>query len=340
MKDDHCGSQGGQWDIQAAAGGRGFQLLGEVLQISIRGVAEELEEVIVKAVGVCAVNDEVGNGEHFEQETGSLALFGTVSEQPLCINDHQIVDGVKCCPHAHRAGLLCGRGLENFSAHEECVIQGVRFAFSCVAEDGHHLQQLVGVAAQIFYKGGFVLYLWRKQCLEEIMQLQNIQSKKRIQFCELCAAHLHFLILINQEKTGDLFQHFYSLRFDLISYVDRCLHRVDYSRLWWWRVRCKLVFLLIASTVCAFLTVLAQVNFAGLATDHGSVAFAIVSISFSFTVVTVRNMTGSYLNPLMVLQTFLTVDLTLASNTLQALAFITLNCSLLKATTGITLLTY
>lgn len=68
-------------------------------------------------------------------------------------------------------------------------------------------------------------------------------------------------------------------------------------------------------------------------------AFAIVSVT-SFTVVTVRDVPRSYLNPLMVLQTLLTVELELTTDTLQAFAFITLKCSLLRATTGITLLTY
>lgn len=152
MEDDHSRAQGGQWDIQATACRRGLQFLGEMLQVSIRCVPEELEEVIVETIGVGAVNDEVGDGEHLEQETGPLALFGTVPKQPLCVDDHDVTDGIKRRPHAHRAGLLCGRSLEHFSAHEERVIQGVRFALSCVAKDGHHLQQLVGVAAQSLYE--------------------------------------------------------------------------------------------------------------------------------------------------------------------------------------------
>lgn len=152
VKDDHRRAQGGQWNIQATAGRRGLQFLGEMLQVSIRGVPEELEEVIMEAVGMGTVNDEVGDGENLEQETGSLALFGTVPKQPLCINNYYFSDGVKRCPHTHRTGLLCGRSLEHFSPHEECVVQGVRFALSCVSKYGHHLQQLVGLAAQALYK--------------------------------------------------------------------------------------------------------------------------------------------------------------------------------------------
>lgn len=113
----------------------------------------------METVSVGAVNDEVGDGEHLEQETGPLALFGTVPEQPLRIDDHYFAGGVKRRPHTHRTGLLCGRSLEHLSACEERVVQGVRFALPCVAKDGHHLQQLVGVAAQALYKRGFIFYL-------------------------------------------------------------------------------------------------------------------------------------------------------------------------------------
>lgn len=152
MEDHHRRAQGGQGHIQATAGCCGLQFLGEMLQVSIRSVAEELEEVVMEAVGVGAVNDEVRYGEHLEQETGSLALFGAVPKQPLCVDDHYVTDGVERCPHTHRTRLLCGRSLEHFSAHEECVVEGVRFALSSVAKDGHHLQQLVRVAAQALYK--------------------------------------------------------------------------------------------------------------------------------------------------------------------------------------------
>lgn len=78
MENDHRRAQRGQRDIQATAGRRGLQFLGEMLQVSIRGIPEELEQVIVEAVSMGAVNDEVGDSEHLEQEAGSLALFGTV----------------------------------------------------------------------------------------------------------------------------------------------------------------------------------------------------------------------------------------------------------------------
>lgn len=104
----------------------------------------------MKTVSVGAVDDEVRDRKHFEQESSPLALLGAVSQQPLRVDDHHLVDGVKCCPHTHCAGLLCGRGLENFSAHKESVVQGVGFALSGVAKDGHDLQQLVRVTAQEF----------------------------------------------------------------------------------------------------------------------------------------------------------------------------------------------
>lgn len=159
VEDDHRGAQSGQRDVQAAASRGGFQLLGEMLQVSVRRIPEELEEVVVESVGVGAVDDEVGDGEDLEQEAGPLALFGAVPEQPLRVDDHHFTEGVERRPHAYRAGLLSGRGFEYFSAHEEGVVQGVRFAFSRVAKDGHHLQQLVGVTAEALYKRRFLFYL-------------------------------------------------------------------------------------------------------------------------------------------------------------------------------------
>lgn len=113
----------------------------------------------METVSMGAVDDEVRDGEHLEQETGSLALFGTVPKQPLCIDDHYFMEGVKRCPHANCTGLLCGRSLEHFPAHEECVVQSVRFALSSVAKDGHHLQQLVRYAVQVLYECSFIFYL-------------------------------------------------------------------------------------------------------------------------------------------------------------------------------------
>lgn len=139
MEDDHCRAQGGQRDIQATAGCCGLQFLGEMLQVSIRGIAQKLEQVIMEAVGMGAVDDEVGYGEHLEQESGSLALFGAVPQQPLCVDDYYFTEGVKCRPHTHCAGFLSGRSFKHFSASEERVVQGVRFALSRVAKDGHHL---------------------------------------------------------------------------------------------------------------------------------------------------------------------------------------------------------
>lgn len=94
------------------------------------------------------------------------------------------------------------------------------------------------------------------------MQLTKCTAeRKEFRLLGLKCPHLHFLILINQEKTGDLLQQFCSLRFDFICYFysrwDRCPGRVARCRFGWRRVRRELVFLLVASTVCAFLTVLA-----------------------------------------------------------------------------------
>lgn len=98
--------------------------------------------------------------------------------------------------------------------------------------------------------------------------------------------------------------------------------------------------LLVASAVRALLAVLAQVDFAVLAPDHGPVPLTIVSIRSPFTVVTVGDVARADLDPLVVLQALLVVELEFTADTLQAPALVTLERSLLRAATGVTLLTY
>lgn len=167
--------------------------------------------------------------------------------------------------------------------------------------------------------------------------------------------HLHFLVLINQEKTGDLLQEFCSMRFAVIGYLrgkqagggggwragrhGRRLDRDVLGRFRWWGVRHELVFLLVASTVGAFLAVLAQVDLAVGAADRRAMALAAVSIA-PFTAVTVGDVSRSDPNPRVVLQALLAVELELTADTLQPFAFVALKRSLLRAPAGVTLLTY
>lgn len=53
------------------------------------------------------------------------------------------------------------------------MVQGVRLALSCVAKDGHHLQQLVGLAAQALYERSIIFYLWGNKRLEVKMRYLN-----------------------------------------------------------------------------------------------------------------------------------------------------------------------
>ena len=76
VEDDHRGADAGQRDVQAAAGDGGLQLLGEVLQVGVGGVAQELEQVVVETVGVRPVDDQVRHGQHLEEQPGALALVG------------------------------------------------------------------------------------------------------------------------------------------------------------------------------------------------------------------------------------------------------------------------
>ena len=76
MEDDHGGAQRGEGHVQAAARRGGLQLPGEVLQVGVRGVAQELEQVVVETVGVRPVDDQVRHGQHLEEQPGALALVG------------------------------------------------------------------------------------------------------------------------------------------------------------------------------------------------------------------------------------------------------------------------
>ena len=159
VEDDHRRADAGQGDVQPTSGYGGLELLGEVLQVRVRRVAQELEEVVVEAIGVRAVDDEVRDGEDLEQETGPLALLGAVAQQALRVDHDHFVNGVERRPHADRAGLLRGGGLEHLLAREERVVQRVGFALAGVAKDGHHFQQTVPLAAQFLHKRRFILYL-------------------------------------------------------------------------------------------------------------------------------------------------------------------------------------
>ena len=74
LEDDDGGPQGGEGHVQAAAAGQGPQLGCEVLQVGRRRAAEELEHVVVEALGPRAVHHQVGHGQHL---TGGGVLVGT-----------------------------------------------------------------------------------------------------------------------------------------------------------------------------------------------------------------------------------------------------------------------
>ena len=76
VEDDHPRTQSGQRDVQTTAGGGRLQLLGEMFQVGIWCVAEELEEIVVETVGVGPVDDHIGDSQDFEEQPGSLTLIG------------------------------------------------------------------------------------------------------------------------------------------------------------------------------------------------------------------------------------------------------------------------
>ena len=51
-----------------------LELLAEILQIGLRGVGEELEEIVVESLSPRPVDDHIGDGEHLEKEPHALVL--------------------------------------------------------------------------------------------------------------------------------------------------------------------------------------------------------------------------------------------------------------------------
>lgn len=75
MEDDHSGAQRGQRDVQTTAGGRRLQLPGEMFQVGVGRITEELEEVVVETVGMGSVDDHIADGQDFEEQACSLTLI-------------------------------------------------------------------------------------------------------------------------------------------------------------------------------------------------------------------------------------------------------------------------
>lgn len=77
VEDEHCRTEGGQRHIQTAASGGRLQLPGEMFQVRVRRVAQELEEVVVETVGVGSVDDYIRDGQDFEEQPCALTLIGS-----------------------------------------------------------------------------------------------------------------------------------------------------------------------------------------------------------------------------------------------------------------------
>lgn len=144
--------------------------------------------------------------------------------------------------------------------------------------------------------------------------------------------HLHLLVLVDQEEAVDLLHQLCPLRTGPVvtssSRIRRRLDGVDLGGSGWRRVRCQLVFPLVACAVRALLTVLAQVDSAARASHHRPVAFAAVPSA----AVTQGDVPGTEPDPLVAPETLLTVEPELAANTLQGSAFVALEGGLPEAT--------
>ena len=76
MKDDAARSERRD-GVQFELGGGGAQLLAEILEVSARGVGQELEQVIVKTLGARPVDDHVWDGQNLDPNWNSLNYFSS-----------------------------------------------------------------------------------------------------------------------------------------------------------------------------------------------------------------------------------------------------------------------
>lgn len=77
VENDHRRAQGGQRHIQTTARRGRLQLSGEVFQISVRRVSEELKEIVMETVRMCAVDDHVRDRQDLEEKPRSLTLVSS-----------------------------------------------------------------------------------------------------------------------------------------------------------------------------------------------------------------------------------------------------------------------
>jgi len=68
LEDDDGRPERRERHVQTAAAGQGPELRGEVLQVGPRGVAQELEHVVVEALGPRAIDHDIGHGQDLEEE--------------------------------------------------------------------------------------------------------------------------------------------------------------------------------------------------------------------------------------------------------------------------------
>lgn len=147
--------------------------------------------------------------------------------------------------------------------------------------------------------------------------------------------HLHLLFLINQKEAEHiLYFGFQGLHLSIPSSHTPIL---GVGR----RVRGKGVLSLVHPTVGPLLAVKAQIYFTALATDHSSQATTIhCAATVAFAGVAKRNVTRGDSDPVVVSHALLAMEFQLAADTLQAAALVTFKRSLVRASTGIALLTH
>lgn len=68
LEDDYCRSKRREGHIQTTASGEGFELRGEVLQVSSWRTAQEQEHVVVETLRSRAIHNNIGHRQHLEKK--------------------------------------------------------------------------------------------------------------------------------------------------------------------------------------------------------------------------------------------------------------------------------
>lgn len=82
LEDDDCRPKRREGHVQTTAAREGPELRGEVLQVGPRGVAQELEHVIVEALCSCTIDHYIRHRQYLEKKGGNI--YKALRQNNIC----------------------------------------------------------------------------------------------------------------------------------------------------------------------------------------------------------------------------------------------------------------